>query len=167
MLLKNCGYKEFAKRIKTKKKKIVAYGAGMIGRVVVPYLLEEHELYDNLACFVDMDQRKWGSKVKICGKEYVIKKPEFLKAIDDSYVLLITNSKFIPVIEFLDSIPNLNEVSSYIVPIMQISELEDSETIVIQRSRKQPVIPKKIHYCWFGRKEIPDFLKTCISSWRK
>lgn len=26
-------------------------------------------------------------------------------------------------------------------------------------------IPKKIHYCWFGRKQIPDIVKKYISSW--
>ena len=26
-------------------------------------------------------------------------------------------------------------------------------------------IPKVIHYCWFGKKEKPDIVKKCISSW--
>lgn len=29
------------------------------------------------------------------------------------------------------------------------------------------MIPKKIHYCWFGGKEMPDDLKKCIDSWKK
>ena len=28
-------------------------------------------------------------------------------------------------------------------------------------------IPKTIHYCWFGRKELTPLAKKCISSWRK
>ncbi len=28
-------------------------------------------------------------------------------------------------------------------------------------------IPKKIHYCWFGRKPLPESAKKCIASWRK
>jgi mannosyltransferase OCH1-like enzyme len=27
-------------------------------------------------------------------------------------------------------------------------------------------IPKKIHYCWFGGKELPDSAKKCIESWK-
>ncbi|MEE0922374.1 MAG: glycosyltransferase [Paludibacteraceae bacterium] len=27
------------------------------------------------------------------------------------------------------------------------------------------MIPKIIHYCWFGRGEMPDLVKTCIASW--
>ena len=29
------------------------------------------------------------------------------------------------------------------------------------------MIPKVIHYCWFGGKELPDLAKKCIASWRK
>lgn len=29
------------------------------------------------------------------------------------------------------------------------------------------MIPKIIHYCWFGRKEKPDKIKKCIDSWQK
>ena len=29
------------------------------------------------------------------------------------------------------------------------------------------MIPKKIHYCWFGRGEKPRLAKRCIASWKK
>lgn len=29
------------------------------------------------------------------------------------------------------------------------------------------MIPKKIHYCWFGNKELPLKAKKCIDSWKK
>lgn len=29
------------------------------------------------------------------------------------------------------------------------------------------MIPKVIHYCWFGRNELPDLAKKCIESWKK
>ena len=29
------------------------------------------------------------------------------------------------------------------------------------------MIPKKIHYCWFGRGEMPPLAKKCIKSWKK
>jgi hypothetical protein len=29
------------------------------------------------------------------------------------------------------------------------------------------MIPKTIHYCWFGRKPLPESAKKCIASWRK
>ena len=29
------------------------------------------------------------------------------------------------------------------------------------------MIPKKIHYCWFGGKPLPKLAKKCIASWKK
>lgn len=29
------------------------------------------------------------------------------------------------------------------------------------------MIPKKIHYCWYGQKELPELAKKCIASWKK
>ena len=29
------------------------------------------------------------------------------------------------------------------------------------------MIPKKIHYCWFGRGEKPKLARRCIASWKK
>lgn len=29
------------------------------------------------------------------------------------------------------------------------------------------MIPKVIHYCWFGKKPLPDMAQKCITSWRK
>lgn len=29
------------------------------------------------------------------------------------------------------------------------------------------MIPKKIHYCWFGRGKMPELAKKCIESWKK
>ena len=29
------------------------------------------------------------------------------------------------------------------------------------------MIPNKIHYCWFGRRPLPESAKRCIASWRR
>ena len=29
------------------------------------------------------------------------------------------------------------------------------------------MIPKVIHYCWFGKNPLPDKVKKCIESWKK
>lgn len=29
------------------------------------------------------------------------------------------------------------------------------------------VIPKTIHYCWFGGNEMPPLVQKCIKSWKK
>ena len=29
------------------------------------------------------------------------------------------------------------------------------------------MIPKIIHYCWFGGKPLPELAQKCIASWKK
>lgn len=29
------------------------------------------------------------------------------------------------------------------------------------------MIPKRIHYCWFGRGKMPEMVRKCIASWKK
>ena len=31
----------------------------------------------------------------------------------------------------------------------------------------ESIIPKIIHYCWFGKGEMPELAKKCIESWIK
>lgn len=35
------------------------------------------------------------------------------------------------------------------------------------KENKETLIPKKIHYCWFGKKEKPKSVIDCINSWKK
>lgn len=39
--------------------------------------------------------------------------------------------------------------------------------MVENNKKKLQLIPRKIHYCWFGGKPLPESVKKCIESWRK
>ena len=56
MILKNSRYSELAEKIKTENKRIVIYGAGMIGQIVVPYFIQTFGLERYVECYVDMDR---------------------------------------------------------------------------------------------------------------
>lgn len=167
MILRDADYETLSKKIVSEGKCIIVYGAGMIGQMIIPYIITNYGLASNLECFIDADIRKTGEKIRICGKDYSIMTPDYLESIDENHIILITNSKFFSVVKFLDSIENLNNISGYIIPIMQICEMEKAESIEIKTKDETPLIPAKIHYCWFGRGEKPDFLKNCIASWKK
>ena len=154
MKLRNSNYAEFAKNVREHNIRIIIYGAGMIGQIVIPHIIETYRLHDYVECYVDMDKRKTGKKIVIGYAEYEIKTPDILKDAVENTVILLTNSKFYPVVDFLDKIEALENVDCYIVPMMQMIE-------------QRPMIPKTIHYCWFGGKMLPDFLKECIASWRE
>ena len=55
--------------------------------------------------------------------------------------------------------------------ILENNEQEFNEILTIEElarsyDEKEP-IPKVIHYCWFGDKEIDELSKKCIESWKK
>lgn len=166
MILRNGDFKTLAGHIKHTNQKIIVYGAGMIGQIIVPYLVNEYDLKQNLDCFVDADIRKAGQKIMIGTYFFEIRRPEYLHQHLENTILLITNSKFLPIVRFLDHIETLNRVEGYIVPMMQIYELQMMRSITIRKKTDNPLIPKTIHYCWFGGKVLPDFLQKCIASWK-
>ena len=168
MNLKLDNYDNIAIQILNTDKKIVIYGAGMIGTVLVPYLIEKYKLYDNLLFYIDGDKRKQGKTIKIGEESYTIKNIEELKKLSSDTVILITNSNCYPIVQMLDKISELDKTSVYIIPYIQIyeSQKKENEKKNIKRSLK-PLIPKTIHYCWFSRKPIPEYLLRCIDSWHQ
>lgn len=39
--------------------------------------------------------------------------------------------------------------------------------MLVREEGDKTMIPKKIHYCWFGGKPFPEKAQKCISSWKK
>lgn len=167
MIFKNSDYAALAEKIKRDRKSIIIYGAGMVGQIVVPYLAEKYDLYEYIDCFIDMDKRKAGQLVKMGNYSYAIKSPDYLQRLTGDFLMLITNSKFFPIVSFLNGIEELKDVEGYIVPIMQICALEKIKPEGVPRRTEKRLIPKKIHYCWFGKNPLSDFLENCIKSWKE
>lgn len=163
----NITYQEAVTLIKREKRRVIVYGAGMIGQVIVPYLIETYNLCNYVDYYVDVDKHKQGTFINIGEKHYEIKSPDFLNKINGKSVIFITNSKFDSVIHFLDEIPNLNQSIGLIIPIMQIYDSKKKSTQELPLKNEKPLIPKTIHYCWFGGKDMPTSLKKCIKSWEK
>lgn len=167
MILKKTSYDLLFKKIKKENLKIVIYGAGMISQVIIPYLIEKYGLHDYVDCYIDVDEQKHGKYINVGGYNYEIKSPNYLKKKREKQIILISNSKFYDVIEELDKISALDNTEAYIIAIMQMSQIEDMKPITITHLTDKPIIPKLIHYCWFGGGEKPDFLKQCIQSWKR
>ncbi|MBQ7920646.1 MAG: hypothetical protein IJ324_11985 [Lachnospiraceae bacterium] len=163
-----CGdYRTIANKIKSNNLNVAVYGAGMIGQIFVPHLIEEYDLFDNLLFFMDMDKRKQGNKVQIGTKEYAVESPNKLREIPKDTIILITNSNYSPIAKMLDEIEELAQTEGYIIPILQACNVHEQRERIDIRLTHEQVIPKKIHYCWFSRNPIPDYLKRCIDSWYK
>ena len=167
MILRNDSYEILARDIIQNNRKIIIYGAGMIGKILVPYLLAKYALEAHVRCYVEQDQRKVGKKVKLYGGEAPIEPVSILQTVTENDIVLITNSNFYPVVKMLDEIHALDGVNAYLLAVMQIELAGKTGLHEIVKTQRAAMIPKKIHYCWFSGAEIPDNLKKCIESWKK
>ncbi len=168
--LRNLFYSELAEKIRREQKNIIVYGAGMIGQIVLPDIIECFRLKEYLRFYVDADPYKQGKHISVSGSDYEIKDLEYLKAYgrqEKNLTILITNSHFEPVLRNLDQLAELNGAEAYIVPVIQLTELKKTVKPAPVRISQKPLIPKVIHYCWFSGKEMPDGFKKCVESWRK
>lgn len=139
----------------------------MIGQIVVPDFLQSFGLEEQVECFVDQDKRKVGKRIQAGGYEYSVCDPGILEIPIKNRILLITNSKFDPIINYLDSLGSLDLVEGYIIPLIQMLETENEIFPLVKKLSQKPLIPRKIHYCWFGEKEMPEFLLRCMDTWRE
>lgn len=157
---------EIAGRIKEKNQFLVIYGAGMIGRTIIPSYIQEMHLTDYVDCYIDIDKKKQGKSILIGEKSFMICAPEKLESVGRNAAVIITNSNFMPVVDKINHIPALHETEVYIWPIvLEQQAAAKTEKIPFQSSGREKMIPPKIHYCWFSGNPMPDYLKRCIETW--
>ncbi len=167
MILKYKEFENLASYIKSEKKNVIIYGAGMIGNVFMPYFIEDNDLFNNLLFFVDKDSRKHGTSIKIGDRDYLIKGPEVFTSLSKDTVMLVTVSQFKAVIDELDNIEALESIEAYVIPVIMAERVKKkTEKYECKKSDVQ-LIPKKIHYCWFSRNPMPECLQKCMDSWQK
>ena len=167
MKVECCEFEEFAKRIKENNGRIVLFGAGAIGNVVVPEILKDLNSFQHVDCYLDNDPSKWNNLISVCGKEFLINAPKYLEKCSGDTVILLNISRFSDVVEQLEGMECTRRMTCYIMPMMLIhnfcSGISDGSAGMAEEQR----IPKKLHYMWLGRKSMPENLLKCIESWRR
>lgn len=136
---------------------IVAFGAGE----ALQNLCQKYsELSRNLSCVVDNFQ---SGAVLIEKRQIPIVRPDQLKR-EENQLFIITSIWYADEwIQQLDQMPAYNGMVFYL-PFCFTREYGGG--IVSCPGRKQ-LIPKTIHYCWFGSKELPQKFQKNIETWRK
>ena len=160
-------YEKIANHIKKENRYIVVYGAGMIGSVWIPYFIQKYQLCDNLLFYIDQDKRKQCGTISIGDRQYEVKNLEYLRKIPENAVVLVTNSNFSPIVKMLDEIEELRDVEGYIIPVLQVLHTHCNKQKIDLKLNAKQLIPKKIHYCWFSRNQMPEYLQKCIESWHR
>lgn len=155
----------------SESKKIVCFGEGRKLRTFIR-TLEEFDISKMLFCIIDNDENKDGTEIEIAmTKIKVYSFTNFLRMNLRDCLIVITSQEVCSIYEQLCSYEQLNDMSCCYCDFIR-SETNEK----IEKSRYYPSnlkvydtlqIPKKIHYCWFGGKGIPEQNRIWIESWKK
>ncbi|MCM1136319.1 MAG: hypothetical protein NC400_12190 [Clostridium sp.] len=143
---------------------VVLFGAGAVtSSMFAAY--KELGFEEKVDYIIDNDKNKDGKSLSINEKEIKLVSVEtFARLHYQDYALLIMPVFFLDIIKQIDRNEFFNGVPAYVYAfVMNIARKKDFSL----RTAKQMKIPKIIHYCWFGGKELPDSYKKNIGSWRE
>lgn len=154
----DCGFWEFS-GIATEKR-VYCFGAGKQLRAFVESNpnVEVTGVIDNYR-WMDMDHITVGEKnIKVLSVE------QFVQEYDGLCVVVITCPAYEEIIDQLDQIAELDGLDCYLdLFLEQYTEHFDKYPV---SDRKENVIPKRIHYCWFGGGKLPEEYRKCMESWK-
>lgn len=168
MKLRAGTFKQLINNIISNKRKVIIFGAGVIGCVTVPEIFREYDAEQCIDAYVDNDQRKWNTFVKLNCKSVNIYSPyDFKNIVSSDTILLMTVSRYSETLEQLGKIECLKHIECYMVPIMCIDNFKKRENTGFPCKKEKVQIPKVIHYMWLGGNPMPDNLKRCLESWER
>ncbi len=121
---------------------------------------------------VDNDVKKQGMIVTVDNRNIEIISFEKLKSSElTNTAILIVSKEYESILRQLEQDEKLRNIDCYclthqflIVNEEHAMEKSIPDTIRISDT---PLIPKVIHYCWFGENPIPDQYKKWMESWKK
>lgn len=167
MILKCTSFEEMHREITKQDMSIVVFGAGVIGTVTVPEILRQYDLLERVVFYIDNSPAAWERKIVLEDRVLDIKPVDELRNVGKNTVVLIAVSRYAEVLAQLEQMSHIVYISYYIMPMMCIhnfcSHISEGAPILSDK----PLIPKRIHYMWLGKKQIPSNLQKCIDSWKR
>lgn len=158
----NCSWDEFAKRVESKT--LFCFGSGNLAEWISSEISGVH-ITDRIIAFVDNDMRKTGSYVQLEGLQIpIISFENFVRQRTKNTVILVSSMYYSEMIDQMDDEPLLDGLECYIVPFLEEkTQLLKAEEL----AGEEECIPRIIHYCWFGKSDLPDDYKHYMESWQK
>ena len=155
----DCGRKDFIKQ--TENKRLFCFGAGKY----LQHFIDSNYGVD-VEAIIDNFRYKDEKSILIGDKSVpVISAEKFEEIYTKDCAVIITCLSIEDVLVQLDAIPKLDGMSCYVESF--IEHVVDESEIPILEMPQNPVIPKKIHYCWFGGNPLPEEYQRYIESWKK
>jgi hypothetical protein len=121
----------------------------------------------HIIAVTDNDSEKWGRMITAGNTTVRVYPPFMIREIlgFDRSVLLITASAYAEIENMLNYHPMFDDMVCYVYPSMKFKGLKPLGHIV--KSADKPLIPKVIHYGWFGGNPIPGHLSNIMDTWRR
>lgn len=150
---------------------IYCFGAG---KALTRFLAEfrEYNIEHCMKAIVDNSINKQGTFMQCNSKSIpVISLEKMVNEITSKDVILIAVADFIGIIDQLSKIEALQNICCYLYAALR-AEQYDTDRLKINIPARLSIyqeqrIPKIIHYCWFGKKEIPSLYRNWMESWKK
>ena len=173
MLFKTLTFNEFLSLAQNQN--VICFGSGIGLRNFVYRMKANHLENQVITTIVDNDPFWHDKTLKIFDRTYTVKPVSWLKDnIKNSIVCVMVYNRE-KVADIRQQLNGYSELSNTIVcgqndfffmnPLYQRAEkyiLPDNIHV-----SEQPLIPKVIHYCWFGKNPIPEQYKIWMNSWKK
>lgn len=161
---------DFLQRTETSEG-LVCYGVGKRFRMFYE-CFRGMPVLDRVMFCVDQNEKLHGTKICVEDRFIEIRPVESLHKIrGKNIVLLVTNLYYDEVLSDLSKRELIQETDYYcfthLYGMMLENKAMEKEIPANCRLTKEAVIPKVIHYCWFGRNPMPDRYKQWMESWRK
>lgn len=143
-------------------KRIICWG---IGNYFYSFLDSISDYKDklNFVYLIDNSPKLRGGMQNVMERKVeIISFQDYLKCKQEQDIIIITTVHYNAIIEQIE-----NETSSIdYIPYALIKHEELSESISLKRCEKK-LIPPIIHYCWFGKGEIPSKDREYIEGWKE
>jgi glycosyltransferase involved in cell wall biosynthesis len=157
---------------RVKEKKLVCF-LGEINNEMHNYFFEKYQFEKYAQYFIDSNNSLWGKMININGTQLPVFSPKkFSDNADSNTILLILSSDIesnTEIIAQLNSMRKLDKVECYIGFFSFEQKYRSLPGLLPKnfKMNKEPVIPKLIHYFWFGDKPLPQKHKEFIDNWKK
>ncbi len=157
--LVKCNMKHFLNKVS--EMPIIAFGAGRKFRQFV----SDFQLENKIRFVVDNDINIQGTEIEVNGISIQVENIQMLLKLPTSrYVILITSAYSIAqIMEQLNEYRELENVDCFSASLMQ----DNCNAETITYSTGKAIIPKVIHYFWFGKTPMNEKIRHCMNSWKK
>lgn len=159
------GWGNFLNELEGTKLSVVCFGAGAIPWLAEP-LFEKYEVWSRIIFFLDNNEKKTGTSIGIKRKIPVISPKQFMERGYERFLMLITCEDYIPILEQLKQADVWRDIHCYIYIKLNYELLKNKKQTWTFAPEGQHLIPKVIHYCWFGNCRKGKLHQRCIQSWR-